>query len=120
MMADGDNPDLCAGAVLLRIDPTLERDRLIYQIGTGEAGLAMQAVERVVQDVAGVDVNMGCPKKFSVSGGMGRCVSCLNVCVFCVDSYRRCLTQSGLLHRLGMLSDSSSNASVSLCCRVIR
>ncbi|KAL3777753.1 hypothetical protein HJC23_002014 [Cyclotella cryptica] len=71
MMADGDNPDLCAGAVLLRIDPVLERDRLIYQVGTGEAGLAMQAVERVVRDVAGVDVNMGCPKKFSVGGGMG-------------------------------------------------
>ncbi|KAL7520856.1 hypothetical protein ACHAWX_005556 [Stephanocyclus meneghinianus] len=71
MMADGDNPDLCEGAVLLRIDPLVERDRLIYQIGTGESGLAMQAVERVVHDVAGVDVNMGCPKKFSVGGGMG-------------------------------------------------
>jgi tRNA-dihydrouridine synthase 2 len=72
MLADGDNPDSSSGAILLRIDPTKERDRLIYQIGTGESGLAVQAVEKVVGDVAGVDVNMGCPKKFSVSGGMGR------------------------------------------------
>lgn len=74
MVADKDNPDAKRGVVVLRIDPKVEDGKLIYQIGTGEAGLAVQAVERIVSDVVGVDVNMGCPKKFSVSGGMGRLV----------------------------------------------
>lgn len=74
MVADTDNPDSSKGAILLRIDPSKEKDKLIYQIGTGEAGLAIKAAERVVGDVSGIDVNMGCPKKFSVSGGMGRYV----------------------------------------------
>ena len=68
---DVDNPDSKNGAVLLRIDPTIERHRLIYQMGTGEPNLALDAAMTVVKDVDGIDVNMGCPKKFSVSGGMG-------------------------------------------------
>jgi len=28
-------------------------------------------VKRLLPDISGVDVNMGCPKKFSVHGGMG-------------------------------------------------
>lgn len=31
----------------------------------------MRAVERLLPHIGGVDVNMGCPKKFSVQGGMG-------------------------------------------------
>jgi len=57
--------------VILRISPTLERGRLIYQMGTGEAALALPAAQKVEADVDGIDINMGCPKKFSVSGGMG-------------------------------------------------
>lgn len=68
---DTDNPDSKHGAVLLRIDPTIEKDKLIYQLGTGEAQLALQAALTVVNDVGGIDINMGCPKKFSISGGMG-------------------------------------------------
>ena len=68
---DTDNPDAKNGAVLLRIDPTVERHKLIYQMGTGEPNLALDAALTVVKDVDGLDVNMGCPKKFSVSGGMG-------------------------------------------------
>jgi len=71
MTADKDNPDSKHGAILLRIDPFLERNRLIYQVGTGESNLALQAATKVINDVNGMDVNMGCPKKFSVSGGMG-------------------------------------------------
>ena len=71
MAADSDNPDSKNGAILLRIDPIVERNKLIYQMGTGEADLAVQAATRVINDVDGMDVNMGCPKKFSVSGGMG-------------------------------------------------
>ena len=57
--------------LILRIDPTLERHRLVCQIGTGNAQHALQAALHVHQDVAAIDVNMGCPKKFSIGGGMG-------------------------------------------------
>ena len=68
---DKDNPDAANGAVLLRIDPSIEQHKLIYQMGTGEPNLALDAALTVLRDVDGIDVNMGCPKKFSVSGGMG-------------------------------------------------
>lgn len=71
LAADKDNPDSKNGAVLLRIDPFVEKNKLIYQIGTGEATLALEAATKVINDVNGMDVNMGCPKKFSTSGGMG-------------------------------------------------
>jgi len=48
-----------------------ERDRVVLQIGTAEAGNALRAAELVARDVACVDVNMGCPVHFSVQGGMG-------------------------------------------------
>lgn len=57
--------------VVLRIVPSLEKGKLIYQMGTGESNLALPAATAVAQDVDGIDINMGCPKKFSVSGGMG-------------------------------------------------
>eukprot|EP00559_Dactyliosolen_fragilissimus_P004571 CAMPEP_0184858384 /NCGR_PEP_ID=MMETSP0580-20130426/3497_1 /TAXON_ID=1118495 /ORGANISM="Dactyliosolen fragilissimus" /LENGTH=478 /DNA_ID=CAMNT_0027354503 /DNA_START=246 /DNA_END=1682 /DNA_ORIENTATION=+ len=57
--------------VVLRIVPSIEKHRLIYQIGTGESNLALPAAHFVEKDVSGIDINMGCPKKFSVSGGMG-------------------------------------------------
>jgi tRNA-dihydrouridine synthase 2 len=40
-------------------------------LGTGEPELALPAAKHVYKDVAAIDINMGCPKKFSVSGGMG-------------------------------------------------
>lgn len=57
--------------VIYRIDPTREKGKLVYQIGTSDPGLAVQASKLVAGDVAGVDVNAGCPKPFSTSGGMG-------------------------------------------------
>ena len=57
--------------VVLRIVPSLENGKLIYQMGTGESNLALPAATMVANDVDGIDINMGCPKKFSVSGGMG-------------------------------------------------
>ena len=63
----------CGGgpSILLRIDPGVEKGKLICQIGTGEPNLALQAAIHVHRDVDGIDINMGCPKKFSVGGGMG-------------------------------------------------
>jgi tRNA-dihydrouridine synthase 2 len=57
--------------LILRIDPELEAGKLVFQLGSGEPELALQAARHVCRDVAAVDINMGCPKKFSVSGGMG-------------------------------------------------
>ena len=48
-----------------------ERSKLILQIGTNNKDTALQAVELLQDHVYGVDVNMGCPMKFSTSGGMG-------------------------------------------------
>jgi tRNA-dihydrouridine synthase 2 len=58
-------------ALYLRMDQKLERNRLVCQIGSGEADLAVAAALHVYEDVGAIDINMGCPKKFSVSGGMG-------------------------------------------------
>jgi tRNA-dihydrouridine synthase 2 len=57
--------------LMVRIDPKLEANKVICQLGTGEPDLALQAAQHVYKDFAAIDINMGCPKKFSVSGGMG-------------------------------------------------
>ncbi len=48
-----------------------ERERVVFQVGTSSAVSALQSAELVAGDVAAIDVNMGCPKHFSTSGGMG-------------------------------------------------
>lgn len=58
-------------SVLYRIHPELEKGKLIYQMGTANPELAVQAAKVVAADVAGIDVNSGCPKPFSTAGGMG-------------------------------------------------
>lgn len=57
--------------VIYRIDPKRESSQLIYQIGTSNPDLAVQAATLVAPYVRGIDVNAGCPKPFSTSGGMG-------------------------------------------------
>uniref|UniRef100_A0A131YHT9 Trna dihydrouridine synthase n=1 Tax=Rhipicephalus appendiculatus TaxID=34631 RepID=A0A131YHT9_RHIAP len=48
-----------------------EKGRNILQIGTCNPDRAVQVAKLVEKDVAGIDVNMGCPKEFSIKGGMG-------------------------------------------------
>ncbi|XP_070387131.1 tRNA-dihydrouridine(20) synthase [NAD(P)+]-like [Dermacentor albipictus] len=48
-----------------------EKGRNILQIGTCNPERAVQVAKLVEKDVAGIDVNMGCPKEFSIKGGMG-------------------------------------------------
>jgi tRNA-dihydrouridine synthase 2 len=93
MAADVNNPDSGSGAVLLCIYPLGERRKLMYQIGTGEASLALLAAEKVANDVDGIDINMGCSKKFSVSGGMGSALLS--------DAKRACDILSTLRRNLG-------------------
>lgn len=49
----------------------LEKPYFIFQIGSANPELAVQAAKVVMEDVAGVELNCGCPKPFSTSGGMG-------------------------------------------------
>ncbi|PON48678.1 tRNA-dihydrouridine synthase [Parasponia andersonii] len=48
-----------------------EGNHVVFQIGTSDAVRALAAAQMVCKDVAAIDINMGCPKAFSVSGGMG-------------------------------------------------
>lgn len=48
-----------------------ERGHLVLQIGTSDADRAVMVAKKLEQDVDGIDVNMGCPKNFSLKGGMG-------------------------------------------------
>uniref|UniRef100_A0A2P2KMD5 DUS-like FMN-binding domain-containing protein n=2 Tax=Rhizophora mucronata TaxID=61149 RepID=A0A2P2KMD5_RHIMU len=48
-----------------------ERNQVVFQIGTSDAVRALTAAQIVCRDVAAIDINMGCPKSFSISGGMG-------------------------------------------------
>ena len=58
-------------AVALRVDPALERGRLVVQFGASDGDVAARAAEGVARYAAGVDLNMGCPKPFSADNGMG-------------------------------------------------
>jgi tRNA-dihydrouridine synthase 2 len=44
---------------------------LILQLGAPAPEVALKAAQLVEKDVAGIDLNMGCPKKFSAQCGMG-------------------------------------------------
>lgn len=57
--------------LIYRLHPTREGRKLIFQIGTASPETAVEAAKLVAEDVAGIDVNAGCPKPFSTSGGMG-------------------------------------------------
>ncbi|KAG6554846.1 hypothetical protein Mapa_003429 [Marchantia paleacea] len=48
-----------------------EKRRVVFQIGTADALRALKVAQLVQNDVAAIDINMGCPKSFSLSGGMG-------------------------------------------------
>ncbi|CAI2292642.1 unnamed protein product [Caenorhabditis sp. 36 PRJEB53466] len=56
--------------IILRIAPE-EKGKCILQIGTNNGENAAKIARLVGDDVAGIDVNMGCPKPFSVHCGMG-------------------------------------------------
>lgn len=49
----------------------IEKPYFIYQIGSSDPELAVQAAKTVMQDISGIDLNCGCPKPFSTHAGMG-------------------------------------------------
>lgn len=58
-------------SLIYRLHPGIEQRKLIYQIGTSDPQTAVDAARLIAPDVAGIDVNAGCPKPFSTLGGMG-------------------------------------------------
>ncbi|KAF2754106.1 FMN-linked oxidoreductase [Pseudovirgaria hyperparasitica] len=64
-------PEMRTESTLYSIHPALESKHLIFQLGTASPTLAVQAAQLIAADVAGIDVNAGCPKPFSTAGGMG-------------------------------------------------
>ncbi|KAH7026536.1 uncharacterized protein B0I36DRAFT_352376 [Microdochium trichocladiopsis] len=64
-------PDDVKDSIIYRVHPELEGSKHIFQIGTSNPELAVQAARVVAGDVKGIDVNAGCPKPFSTHDGMG-------------------------------------------------
>uniref|UniRef100_A0A7I4XVX8 DRBM domain-containing protein n=1 Tax=Haemonchus contortus TaxID=6289 RepID=A0A7I4XVX8_HAECO len=60
-----------ADDIVLRIAQKVEGDRCVLQIGTNSGSNSAQLAKMVGTDVAAIDVNMGCPKSFSVHNGRG-------------------------------------------------
>ncbi|XP_033613693.1 tRNA-dihydrouridine(20) synthase [NAD(P)+]-like isoform X3 [Fukomys damarensis] len=46
-----------------------EQNRVVFQMGTSDAERALAVARLVENDVAGIDVNMGCPKEYSTKTG---------------------------------------------------
>ncbi|KAH6685383.1 putative tRNA dihydrouridine synthase [Plectosphaerella plurivora] len=57
--------------IVYSILPEKEAGKTIFQIGTADPELAVQAARLIAGDVSGIDVNAGCPKPFSTHSGMG-------------------------------------------------
>ncbi|NWW35940.1 DUS2L synthase, partial [Panurus biarmicus] len=48
-----------------------EREHVVFQMGSADAERALAVAKLVESDVAGIDINMGCPKEYSTKAGMG-------------------------------------------------
>jgi Dihydrouridine synthase (Dus) len=50
---------------------TVPGEKVVFQMGTSNSQHALQAAQVICNDVRAIDINMGCPKHFSIVGGMG-------------------------------------------------
>lgn len=57
--------------VVFRTARDLEKNRLIFQLGSADPKYAVEGALNVINDVDGIDLNCGCPKPFSTHAGMG-------------------------------------------------
>ncbi|CAG9853662.1 unnamed protein product [Phyllotreta striolata] len=48
-----------------------EKQNVVVQLGTSDPDRALKVAKLIENDVSGIDINMGCPKEFSLKGGMG-------------------------------------------------
>lgn len=77
-----------------------ERGKVVFQVGTADPERAVQALKKVEKDITVFDVNMGCPKSFSVQGGMGSAL----------------LTQPQKIHDI--LTALVKNSSIPITCKI--
>jgi len=87
-------------SIIFRLHPQRESSRLIFQLGTASPELAVQAAELVAPYVAGIDVNAGCPKPFSTSGGMGAAL--LSTPDLLCDILKALVKEIGQKHLIGI------------------
>ena len=71
-----------------------EKTRLVFQVGSSDPELALIAAKHVASDVAGIDLNCGCPKHFSVHAGMGAAL--LKTPEKLTSILKKLVTESGL------------------------
>jgi tRNA-dihydrouridine synthase 2 len=57
--------------LVFRTFPELENDKIVFQMGTANPELAVEAAKIIINDVSAIDINAGCPKHFSIHSGMG-------------------------------------------------
>ena len=57
-----------SGALVFRTKPSVERGKPIFQLGSSSPELAVAGAKLIAADVDGIDLNMGCPKSFSMKG----------------------------------------------------
>ncbi|OBA21720.1 FMN-linked oxidoreductase [Metschnikowia bicuspidata var. bicuspidata NRRL YB-4993] len=63
--------DNLRNSLVFRTKRSLEKGKLIFQLGSADPQLAVAGAEKVIKDVDGIDLNCGCPKPFSTHSGMG-------------------------------------------------
>lgn len=66
-----EKPEDARESVIYKMHPAREGEKLIFQMGTCDPDRAVACARLVAADVRGIDVNAGCPKPFSTTGGMG-------------------------------------------------
>lgn len=79
---------------------TYTNEPVVMQLGTADAVLALKAATVVEKDVRAIDINMGCPKHFSLQGGMGAAL----------------LTKPELVHDI--ISTLTRNLSIPVTCKI--
>lgn len=96
----------------------VEKPYLIFQIGSSDPELAVQAAKTVQQDVSGFDLNCGCPKPFSVHSGMGAAL--LSTPDLLLDILRGLVTKTSLpvSCKIRLLPDQPST--LLLAARILR
>ncbi|CAK1549872.1 unnamed protein product [Leptosia nina] len=62
--------DQTDGTIVFRTNEE-EHGKVVLQLGTCDSERALKVAKMIENDVAGIDINMGCPKEFSIKGGMG-------------------------------------------------
>ena len=81
---------------------TYAHEPVVLQLGASTAEDALQAARVVAGDVRGVDLNMGCPVRFSTQGGMGSAL----------------LSQPAVVHSILSTLRRELPASVAVTCKV--